>query len=379
VYVSLKDVAARAGVSFQTASKVLNGHEGVASAATAQRILVAAQQLGYVPNELARGLVRRGSITAGILADDLADPALSRFVAGAHAALATKGHAAVLFAIRPEIEASQSLRKVLEHRVDGLLVVAPSLESDTSFRGALREDLPLVSLNHLPGTHAVLLGSDHRTTGTMAAAHLIELGHREIATVTGPAERQVVRLRHDAFRRKLAEAGIDLSAARVERADWSPDGAYAAAQTVIERDAKVTAFFVHNDTMAVGVLRLLADRDIGVPGRVSVIGCDDLPMSRFLVPSLTTMHVPFTETGERAAEVLLDLINGLDAPRRERLPVYFVARDSTAPPPRAARRPRARATTTRAVITRTDRRARSSSDPLHDAKELPHGRSTKRS
>src|SRR6476661_3834683 len=98
VYVSLKDVAARAGVSFQTASKVLNGHAGVASAATAERILAAAAQLGYVPNELARGLVRRGSVTAGILADDLADPALSRFVAGAHAALSTRGHAAVLFA-----------------------------------------------------------------------------------------------------------------------------------------------------------------------------------------------------------------------------------------------------------------------------------------
>jgi LacI family transcriptional regulator len=237
----------------------------------------------------------------------------------------------------------------------------------------------VVSLNHLPGTHAVLLGSDHRTTGTMAASHLLELGHREIATVTGPSERQVVRLRHDAFRRTLAEAGVDLPLTRVERADWTPDEAYAAAQTIIERDSKVTAFFVHNDTMAVGVVRLLADRDIVVPDRVSVIGCDDLPMSRFLVPSLTTMHVPFTETGRRAAEVLLDLVNGQDAPRRERLPVYLVSRDSTAPPPRIARKPRARAVPTRA-LSRTGRRpTSSSSDPLQDAKELSHDRSTKRS
>ena len=227
--------------SFQTASKVLSGHEGAASAATAQRIFSAAEQLGDAPDALARGLVRRRSITAGILADDLADAALSRVVAGAQAGLAAKGHATVLFAVRPEIEAGETLRKVLQHRVDGLLVVAPSLEADTSFTDALHKDLPVVSLHHLPGTHAVLLGSNHRTTGAMAAAHLRELGHRAIATVTGPSRRQVVRLRHDAFRRALADAGIELPATRVERADWSPDGAYLAAQRILDQDPKVTA------------------------------------------------------------------------------------------------------------------------------------------
>ena len=97
------------------------------------------------------GLVRSGTITIGILADDLADGALSHFVAGAQAALAARGHAAVLVAIRPEIDAGESLHKVLEHRVDGLLVIAPTLEQNSSFSGALRDGLPLVSLSHLPG------------------------------------------------------------------------------------------------------------------------------------------------------------------------------------------------------------------------------------
>jgi LacI family transcriptional regulator len=367
VYVSLKDVAARAGVSFQTASKVLNGRAGVASAPTAKRIVAAAEELGYVPNALARGLVRRGSITAGILTDDVADAALSRFIAGAQAALAAKGHAAVLVAIRPEVEASHSLRKVLEHRVDGLLVVAPSLEHDASFSGALRDGIPLVSLNHLPGTRAVLLGSDHRVTGRIAAGHLLELGHRAIATVTGPRPRQVARLRHDAFRRVLADAGIELPDARIKSADWSAGGAYDAAGRILDRDPTVTAFFAHNDNMAMGVLRLLADRNVAVPQHASVMGCDDLPMSHFLVPSLTTIHVPFIETGARAAAVLLDLIGGLEVPRRELLPVRLVQRSSTAPPPRIRGAPRARAPARRPVGA-TRRTRRTTAEPL-----TPHG------
>jgi LacI family transcriptional regulator len=342
VYISLKDVASRAGVSFQTASKVLNGRPGVAAPATAERIRAAAHELGYVPNGLARGLVRRSTITVGILADDLADGALSHFVAGAQAALAAKGHAAVLVAVRPEIDAGESLHKVLEHRVDGLLVIAPTLEQNTSFSRALRDGLPLVSLSHLPGTSAVLLGSDHRTTGELAGAHLIGLGHRAVATVTGPPQRQVVRMRRDGFRAVLDEAGIELPSERVEKGDWSADDGYHATARIIDRDPTVTAIFLHSDEMAVGALRLLADRSIGVPQRFSVIACDDLPLSRFLVPSLTTIHVPFLETGARAAAVLLDLIAGRSAPRRELLPVHLVQRESTGPPPRSRGRPLAR-------------------------------------
>lgn len=338
MYVSLKDVAARAGVSFQTASKVLNGHEGVAAPSTAERIRAAARELGYVPNLLARGLVRRRSITVGIITDDLADPALSRFVSGAQGALAAGGHAAVLVSLPPESDSASSLHKLLAHRVDGVLVVAPSLEADRTFSAAVRGGLPLVSLNHLPGTSAVLLGSSHRTTGRLAGEHLVQLGHRVIATVTGPPRREVVRTRLRGFRTALADAGVDLPDELVEVADWTADGGYAAAARLLDRSPAITALFVHSDLMATGVLRLLADRRVSVPRRTSVVGCDDLPISRFLVPSLTTVAIPFVETGARAAAVLLDRIAGRDVASRELLPVELLRRGSTTEAPTARAR-----------------------------------------
>lgn len=344
MYVSLKDVAARAGVSFQTAGKVLNGQRGVASSATAERVRRAADELGYVPNALARGLVRRTSITVGILVDDLADAGLSRFVAGAQGALAAGGNAAVVVALERHVRPAVSVRKLLEHRVDGLLVVAPSIEQDADLSRELRAGLPLVSLNHLPGTSAVLLGSDHRETGRLAGAHLVELGHRRIATITGPRRREVVRTRLAGFRKALAAAGVDLPVPRVVEAEWSADAAHAAAGALLDRDPSVTAVFVHNDLMAAGVMRLLADRGVAVPGETSVVGCDDLPIAKHLVPSLTTVRVPFTETGARAAAVLLDIVAGKATARRELLPVGLIARGSSGPPPRRPRRPiRARA------------------------------------
>jgi LacI family transcriptional regulator len=365
VYVSLKDVAARAGVSFQTASKVLNGREGVASAATVERIETAARELGYVPNLLARGLVRRSSITVGILVDDVADTALSRFVAGAQRALAANGHAVVLVALHPEVAVGASLAKLLAHRVDGVLVIAPSLEDGSEISAAMRDGLPLASLNHLPGSSAILLGSDHRMTGALAGRHLVELGHREVATVTGPPSREVVRVRLAGFRHALAEADVALPDARIRAADWTAEDAYAAAGHLLDTDPAITAWFAQNDTMAMGVLRLLADRKVRVPEHASIVGCDDLPMAQFLVPSLTTVHIPFVETGARAAAVLLDKIAGNDVPTRELLPVHLVPRASTArpPAPRARAPSRARSPAVRPVSVSPRRRSHAKAEP----------------
>ncbi|CAM3357080.1 LacI family DNA-binding transcriptional regulator [Kibdelosporangium persicum] len=332
MYVSLKDVAARAGVSFQTASKVLNGHSRVASPSTRERIQRAAAELGYVPNAMARGLVRQASVTIGVLADDFSDQAVSQFVLAAQRAAASHGHGALISSVHADIDAELAVRKLLEYRVDGILVAAPSLEDEPQLGDALRGPLPVVSINRIHGGGVPLIGSDHALTGTLAAQHLLDLGHRRIGTVIGPRGRQVVRRRTRGFRDTLRAAGRPLPERRIAEADWTYDGGWAATHRLLDTDPAITAVFVQNDVMAMGALKALHERGLRLPADCSVVGCDDLSFAAYLVPPLTTVRIPFEETGERAATLLLDRIGGKQIPTRNLLPVELVVRESTTSP-----------------------------------------------
>lgn len=341
MYVSLKDVAARSGVSFQTASKVLNGRSGVVSPQTRERILAAAREMGYVPNALARGLVQQASLTIGVLVDDIADPALSQFVMAAQRAAGTEGHVALIVGAQPGEDPALAVRKLREHRVGGIIVLAPSLEEDPRLGEALRGAPPVVSLNHVHGGGVSVVGSNHSQTGAAAARHLLSLGHRRIAAITGPRSRRVVRSRHRGFRSAMQAVGAPLPTRLVAAADWTSSGGYAAVNLLLEVDPAITAFFVHGDVMAVGVVCALHDNGLRVPEDYSVASCDDLPVASYVIPALTSVHVPFQETGDRAARLLLQLIRGETAPRQVLLPTHLVVRKSTGPV-RARSRPRRR-------------------------------------
>jgi LacI family transcriptional regulator len=332
LYGSLKDVAAHAGVSFQTASKALNGHPGVVSERTRARILRAADELGYVPNALARGLVSQTSGTIGILVDDFADPALSQFVKAAERAAGAQEHAALIVTAQAGTDPTLAVRKMEEQRVGGILVIAPSLEEDERLGVALRRRLPAVSINHIHGGGIPLVGSDHTATGAQAAEHLTGLGHQRIGTVSGVRGRHVVRSRHRGFREGLWQAGQRLARRYVAEADWTLAGGHAAAHRLLDTEPSVTALFVHSDVMALGVLHALQERGRRVPDDCSVVGCDDLDVSPYLSPPLTTVHVPFEETGEQAATLLLQRMRGDTPAKQVLLPTRLVVRSSTAPP-----------------------------------------------
>jgi LacI family transcriptional regulator len=237
-----------------------------------------------------------------------------------------------------------AVRKLREHRVAGIIVVAPSLEEDGGVADALRRFPPVVSLNHIDGGGIAVVGSNHAATGTVAAEHLLALGHQQIATITGPPGRRVVQSRHRGFKEALAAARVPLPARRVRAADWTPAAAYAAVDPMLGNDPTITAFFVHSDVMAVGVLRALHDHGRQIPDDYSIVGCDDLQAASYTIPSLTTVRVPFEETGDRAAKVLLQLVRGETPPAQVLLPIQLVVRHSTAaarthdlPPPIASR------------------------------------------
>lgn len=328
-YVSLKDVAAAAGVSFQTASKVLNGRGKVAPATEAE-IFRAVRELGYVRNALARSLVTAGSRAVGVVTSTLSDQIMARFVAGAEAEARRQGFVVVLVVLGASgADVGENLELLAERRVDGILVAAPEAEGDPAIAGALRGRAPIVSLHRLPGERVPLVGSDHVETGLLATRHLLLHGHEIIGTIIGPRERQVSHARLAGYRAALAERGASCDDALVEEADWTAAGAYLATVRLLERLPSMSALFAQNDDMALGALRALHEAGRRSPEDFAVVGCDDTPISAYTWPPLTTVRIPFEQTGRVAMAQLLGMARGEPPPPNSTLlPVELVARES---------------------------------------------------
>ena len=333
-YVSIKEVAAAAGVSFQTAGKVLNGGSVRVSAETEARIVDAARRLGYRPNTLARSLVRRTTATLGMVATDVTDAAISQICGAAEQAARRRGHAVLVGHLdRGGDDGTDIVRMLIERRVDGVIAAAPELEESGEVADVLRTYVPAVSLHAVPGGGVPVVGSNHRDTGRLATEHLLGLGHRVIGTVTGPFRRRVVRSRLHGYEDALRHDGIDPDEDLVAEADWTPGGAAEAARLLLRRAPGVTAIFAQNDTMAIGVLSALAEAGRRVPDDVAVVGCDDVPFAAYLVPALTTVRVPLAETGERVVDLLLRATAGEPPPEDPvLLPVGLIVRASCGAP-----------------------------------------------
>ena len=329
-HVSVKDVAARSGVSFQTTSKVLNG-KGSVSEVTRTRILRVASELGYVPNLQARSLVMRSTREVGLVASDFSDHNLSRFIVGAEREARRQGYSVVITSVDPDGSGGElALRALMGKRVDGVLLAAPQMEEDHIAVRALERTVPAVSLHHVPGGGVATVGSDHELTGLLATRHLVDKGHRQIATIVGARGRRVTQSRLRGYRRALEEAGLAFDSELVEDGDWEIAGALKATTRLLERRPNITAIFAQNDTMAIGVLSALRTMGKRVPDECAVVGCDDIEMSAHTVPPLTTIHVPFFETGAEAMRLLLSMIAaGSVVPRNVLLPVHLVVRAST--------------------------------------------------
>lgn len=310
-YASLKDVAAQAQVSFQTAGKVLNGSDVRVAPETALRILAAADELEYRPNALARSLLQQSTATIGLVIANVTDAALARVAVGVQEEARLQGYAILLASLpTTETHGAEVVRMLFERRVDGIIVAPPQLEEDFEFGEIVRSTVPAVVLQHLPGGGVPFVGSDDRLAGQLATEHLLKLGHEFVGTITGPFRRWIVRSRLLGYEKALREAGAVISEDLVAEADWTPSGGAAALRILLEREPRITAVFVHNDEMAIGVLRELRRQGRRVPDDVAVVGCDDLPFAEHLSPSLSSVYVPFVEIGRLAVRVLLGRLSG---------------------------------------------------------------------
>lgn len=326
---SIRDVADRAYVSYQTVSRVLNGHPSV-KPATRERVLGAITSTGYRPNRLARALVTRRSRTIGVISaeGDSFGPVMA--MQGIEDAARKEGYV-VSFA-HLSGEGRDTVAEAIDHlmmqAVEGLVVIAPQ-KSVFAAAQELARGIPLVTLEPTHRSDGHTLAVDQELGGRIATRHLIERGHQRIAHLAGPTSWIEADARVRGFRAELAAAGLADGA--VLHGDWSAESGYRVGAAII-RDRSVTAIFAANDQMALGLLHACRDAGVDVPGRLSVIGFDDVPEAAHYSPPLTTVRQDFVELGRRCMFLLLRQINGARESRHEQVPPELVVRDSVAAP-----------------------------------------------
>lgn len=325
---TLQDVAAAAGVSAQTVSRVVNNRPDVAEA-TRTRVWRSIHALGYKPNILARGLVSQRSHTLGIITLPPDDIFRAQVLVGLEMEARSQGYACQL-AITDGTSASMSslVASMLERRVEGIALIAPH-DGDFTFPPA---GVPIVSLAHrLDLPSAINVDVDNVDGSYQAVRHLLSLGHRCIGQITGPLTWQAARDRMEGARRALAEDHLVINAAWVMPCfEWSLEAGYRAARQLIQSEPNLTAIFCHNDWLAMGTYRALLEAGYRIPEDVSVVGYDDHPICAYMQPPLTSVSQPDMALGQLMAQLLLAAV---DRPTHQefQIPASLVIRRSSAP------------------------------------------------
>jgi DNA-binding LacI/PurR family transcriptional regulator len=306
---TMLDVASRAGVSYQTVSRVINQHASVAPA-TRARVLEAIRELEYLPNGAARNLVTRRSRTVGIVSFGTGYYGPSQMLAHIDRSFRERAYGLTL-ATLSELGLAElriAVRELRSRSVDGIVMIAPMLRVDVDAVRRLCGTVPFVMVDIALGGELPSVLIDQRYGGMLAARHLLELGHRSIAEITGPLDWSGAELRHAGTLAVLDEAG--LAPVMSVAGDWSAGSGHRAAGRLLETDTPFTAVVASNDQMALGAMRALREGGRRVPEDVSVVGFDDVPESAYFEPPLTTVRQDFASLGRASAAYLIDLIEG---------------------------------------------------------------------
>ena len=325
---TIRDVARKAGVSHQTVSRVINGRESVLPE-TRALVEAAIEQMGYRPSAIARSMARGQTHTLACISPNLTDYTFASVIEGAETEARQQGYF-ILSSSASDPEAFHELVNELvgHRRVDGLIVINPYADDRYKF---LPKDFPLVFVGARSHDEKICsVALDDEKLAYEATCHLISLGHTNIAMITGPMEEDCSQDRTEGYQRALQEAGIPFDETMVIEGDWSATSGQSALQSFVEDGRVPTAIFAQNDRMAMGVLRAARDANLRIPSQLAVIGVDDMPLSSYFDPPLTTMRQDMPLIGQKATRMLLEIIqNNTSAIREVKLPAQLVVRQST--------------------------------------------------
>ena len=301
---TIRDVAERAEVSVASVSRVLTG-AGPVTPATRDKVLEAVEALQYVPHSGARSLSTSKTQTIGVILPDLYGEYFSELIRGMDLAARALGYHLIVSSSHDDAEEASAAIRSMRGRVDGLIVLSPHLDA-ANLATSLAGRLPILLMNGGAGAGRPSIVVDNHGGAVQAVEHLISIGRRRIAHISGPAGNLEAEARLAGYVEAVARA--NLRPLVVEGAFDQASGHRAGAELAARAD-RPDAIFAGNDMMAVGALLALQDAGLGVPEDVAVVGFDDVPIAGLMRPALTTLRIQIAETGRSALERLVRLIN----------------------------------------------------------------------
>lgn len=327
---SMLDVAKIAGVSHQTVSRVLNDRENV-SQRTRQKVLSAMAETGYRRNHAAKALVTGKTSTIGLLGYNTTLYGPASVMRAVQDSARDSGYAVSIVSLKsgdhPSIVAG--IQDLVGSGVDGIVIVAPQ-SGDEALLPYLPDFLPTVLIEGQPASAIPSVNVDQIFGTVLAVDHLISLGHRRIAHITGQLDTFEAHQRLSSWRTAMLKSGLEADLIAI--GDWSPESGYAAVKELMSK-SKPTAIFVGNDAMALGALKALSELGISVPEQMSLVGFDDVPEAPFFIPGLTTISQDFEELGRQCIKLLVSLINKEEQNERQvGIKPELIIRGSTAKP-----------------------------------------------
>ena len=329
---TIHDVAARAGVSPATVSRFLRGQR----VRSPEAIQAAVDELGYWPSAAAQSLKSGRTRTIGAVVPDIANPYFAAVVKGMESVARRQRYRILLANSEESSEQEGEVIAELVRQVDGV-VLAPATEQDQTPMHVRDADVPMVFIDRdlADGEQFDAVLVNNYDGARQAAGHLLGLGHRRIAAISGNQDTTPGRCRRDGFVKTLAAAGVDIRPDHDLIGDFREASGYQLAMALLSLPEPPTAIFTANNLMTLGALKALHDMRVDVPAQISLIGFDDLDTGPLLRPPLTVIDRPMVEQGVLAMRLLLrrfDEQYAADTPRRIVLDTKLIERASTAPP-----------------------------------------------
>ena len=327
--VTIHDVAAEAGVSFGTVSRVINNDVHVKKE-TRERVLEAIDRLDYVANRQARSLAGGKTNSIGLLVPDLGTAYIGEIIRGIDMELSLADLDLIVYTTHRAAHKEVSyVTNLASGMVDGLLLVLPRQPMD--FIDTLsRHDFPFVLIDHQgTGEDCPAVGATNWSGGFNATEYLIKLGHKRIGFITGWMDLGCSRDRLEGYRSALRMYHMSESPELIYEGNFFQQDGYAGALALLDLPDPPTAIFASNDVMAMGVMDAVRYRGLRIPDDISVIGFDDIPQASLIKPGLTTINQPLEKMGRVATQILLDMLeNHGKEPKRIELPTSLVLRES---------------------------------------------------